>query len=180
MTVKKWGVRLTEITNRIWPADPEPFCSAEETWYRRMTVNTSAARVFRWLCQLRVAPYSYDWLDNFGRPSPGHLIAGLEKLRTGQRVMTIFRLADFLPNQFLVLEFLPSGRSPFGPLRITYLCRAEGAERTRLLRVRVNYASNSLRPLMRTFLPTGDLIMMRKQLLRLKALAETRLPACPV
>jgi hypothetical protein len=173
MTIKRWGVRLAEITNGSWPMDPEPYCSKGDTWYRGVAVQASAAWVFRWLCQLRVAPYSYDWLDNFGRPSPARLLPGLENLRTGQRVMTIFRLAEFRQDQFLALEMLPQGRRVFGSFWITYLCRAEAPVRTRLLvRMRVLYPDSSLGYLWRLLLPIGDSIMMRKQLLRLKTLAE--------
>ena len=70
---------------------------------RAVDVAAPAAHTFRWVCQLRVAPYSYDLLDNLGRRSPKELTPGAEVLEVGQRVMTIFHLASFEHDRHLTI-----------------------------------------------------------------------------
>ncbi|MFI6595813.1 hypothetical protein ACIBHX_06155 [Nonomuraea sp. NPDC050536] len=62
-----WGARPEEMAV---PYDCDRVVGrAVEGWFRAVTVRADAASMFRWLCQLRVAPYSYDLLDNYGRRS---------------------------------------------------------------------------------------------------------------
>ena len=74
----RWGTTLEERA-MAFPCERylERFDAA---YYRGVTVQARPGVVFRWLCQMRVAPYSYDWIDNLGRRSPRRLIPGLEKL----------------------------------------------------------------------------------------------------
>ena len=144
----------------------------DDAFYRAVTVNAPAAQLFRWLCQLRVAPYSYDWLDNFGQQSPQTLTADLERLRTGQRIMTVFRLVAFEPDRHITAA-LDFGRPAIDELAVTYLTIPEADARCRLLvKVVVAYPRNPIGMTMRTLLPAGDLVMMRRQLFTLGNLAE--------
>lgn len=157
---------------RPFPCDPYDL-EPDDAYYRAVDVDAPAATVFRWLCQLRVAPYSYDWLDNLGRRSPRRLIPGKEDLRVGQRFMTIFRLAEF--EQGIQITLVQHRlRRAFGSVVVTYLVDARGAETSRLItKVLVRHAGGSIESRLRhTLLPWGDLLMMRKQLLTLKQLAE--------
>ena len=138
-----------------------------------MTVHAPPATLFRWLCQLRAAPYAYDWLDNW------HLIPGLENLEIGQTMMTIFDLADFEKDHHVTCRI--KARSPgsrlFGDVVVSYLIVPRSDRECRLLaKLRVLYPRGLRGSLMRLVLPPGDLVMMRRQLLNLKRLAETSPP----
>jgi hypothetical protein len=173
MNFAKWGISLAEMKGEKWPGVPVRSPAPEETWYRAVSVNAPVGTVFRWVCQLRAAPYSYDWIDNLGRQSPRQLADKTEPLRVGDSVMTIFRVADFADDSSLTIVPWSSPSVFFCDLRVTYLCLPVDEGQTRLLvRVQIRYPKHLLRPLIRAFLPLGDLVMMRKQLLTLKHLAE--------
>jgi len=163
-----WGAREDEVAAAL-PCDPL-LPDAAIVVHRAVSVAADAPLVWRWICQLRAAPYSYDWLDNFGRRSPQRLTSGLEELAAGQRVMTIFRVAAFARDEHLTL--LHASRAT-GEAAVTYAARPDG-EGTRLL-ARFAWTPPAL-PLVREPLMTawalGDLAMARRQLLNLKALAE--------
>jgi hypothetical protein len=82
--------------------------------FRAIDISASVDVVYRWLCQLRAAPYSYDLLDNLGRRSPRELTPGLEELEVGQRIMTIFHLASFEPDRHLTIVCDGIGRKLLG------------------------------------------------------------------
>lgn len=143
--------------------------------FRGVTINASAEHLFRWLCQMRAAPYSYDWLDNGGRQSPRELTPGLEDLAAGQSMMRIFDLVDFARPEHLTLRLKPNSpsRKSFGDLTVTYLIDPTTPAVSRLVvKLVVRYPRGVRGNLMRLVLPWGDLIMMRRQLLNFKRLAE--------
>ncbi|MEP6661343.1 MAG: hypothetical protein ABJD24_15630 [Acidimicrobiales bacterium] len=138
--------------------------------FRAIDIAAPAPLVFRWLCQLRVAPYSYDWVDNRGARSPRRLTDGLDRLEIGQRFMRIFRLTSFDEGHSITLD---STTSLFGRVVGTYLVVPTGNARSRLIVKLAFAAPEGLRGWMvKRLLPAGDLVMMRKQLLTLKSLAE--------
>lgn len=57
--------------------------------------------VFSWWCQLRVAPYSCDVLDNLARRSPRHRTPGLAEPEVGQRFMFLFALRSFIDDEHI-------------------------------------------------------------------------------
>jgi hypothetical protein len=146
--------------------------------FRAVDVDAPTAVVFRWLCQLRVAPYSYDWIDNRGRRSPQQLTPGVDELEIGQRFATIFRLVAFEPGRSITLD---STTRVFGHVAITYAAVPSDAERSRLVAKLLFTRPVGLYGLaLRCVLPAGDLVMMRRQLLNLRTLAERDASARPV
>src|SRR3972149_7309781 len=85
-----WG---TEDAERRLPFPCDRYVArAEAAYFRGITVHARPATLFRWLCQMRVAPYSYDWIDNGGRRSPSTLPTGLAELAVGHSGLAIFTL----------------------------------------------------------------------------------------
>ena len=68
---QRWGVTDAEVA-RHYPCDDLVPAPVLELW-RGVTVTVPPAAVWPWLRQVRLAPYSYDWLDNLGRRSPREL-----------------------------------------------------------------------------------------------------------
>ena len=131
---------------------------------RAITIDAPPSVVFSWLCQLRIAPYSYDLIDNFGKHSPRERDTTLRHLAVGQRFMTLFELASFADDEQITLRTKSAV--------VTYAVRAQGPGCR--LHARVLFESPSFAA---RALAAGDWVMMRKQLLTLKSLAEREFAA---
>ena len=168
-----WGTEPRE-RRLAFPCD-DLISQPDAVLYRGVTINTSPDVVFRWLCQMRAAPYSYDWIDNFGKQSPRELTPGLDNLAIGQDVMSIFKLVGFEQDRHLTLRLKPrsSAAKTFGDIGVSYLIVPTTEKSCRLLvKLIGRYPRGIKGNLMRALLPWGDLIMMRRQLLNFKQLAE--------
>jgi hypothetical protein len=128
-----WGTSPEE-RRRSYPCD-RLINQPEDSLYRGVTINASPKTVFRWLCQMRVAPYSYDWIDNCGHQSPPELTPGLEDLALGQGVMEIFELVDFARDQHITLRIKPNSKALrlFGDIAGSYCVVASDTGSCRLL-----------------------------------------------
>ena len=142
-----------------------------QSFYRAVDVDAPPQVAFRWLCQLKVAPYSYDWLDNRGRRSPRTLTPGTDELAVGQHFL-IFELVEFERNVHLTGVARPEARRVYGPIAVTYQVNPREATSSRLIG-RLDVAASSLPArVRRSALAVGDVLMMRKQFLTLKELSE--------
>ncbi|MGB9498618.1 MAG: hypothetical protein ACKVE4_02480 [Dissulfuribacterales bacterium] len=170
---KIWGVTPSEI-ERPYPCD-DFIKDADDAIFRGITIYAGPQTIYKWLCQMRIAPYSYDWIDNLGRKSPEKLTPSLDDLKIGQTVMTIFKLIDFKANSYLTIRIKEKiiGHQIAADAVITYLIHQKNQSECRLLvKLLVQYPKGFFGLLNRLILPLGDLIMMRQQLLNFKRLSE--------
>jgi hypothetical protein len=165
--VAAWGATDDDVSRPL-PCD-ELFPDADVVVHRAVDVAAPPDVVFRWLCQLRVAPYSYDLIDNLGHRSPQRLTPGLDRLVVGQPAMRVFHLASFRRPEQITFEH----RGVFGRVVVTYaiLFRDDGCH----LLLRIRWSPPRLpvpRAVAVRVMAVGDLVMARRQLLNLKRLAE--------
>ena len=160
----RWGVSDSE-TVRSYPCDDFVTSPTLQAW-RGVHVEAPVEVVWPWVAQVRLAPYSYDWIDNLGRRSPRDLV-GLPEPQAGDRFTTaggreLGRIVSVDPGKQLTGTIMGAFMS--------YVLVPQEHDTTRLL----------LKIVMRTTrwaapgLSVGDLIMARRQLLNLKQLAERR------
>jgi hypothetical protein len=158
----RWGVGGSE-TLRSYPCDDFVTSPTLQAW-RGVHVEAPTDVVWHWVAQVRLAPYSYDWIDNLGRRSPRELV-GLPEPQVGDRFTTaagheLGRIVSVDPGKQLTGTIMGAFMS--------YVLVRQEHDATRLL----------LKVVMRTArwaapgLSVGDLIMARRQLLNLKQLAE--------
>jgi hypothetical protein len=159
----RWGVTDSE-TSRPYPCDEFADSPVLEMW-RGVRVGAPAEAVWPWVAQVRIAPYSYDWIDNRGRRSPRELL-GLPEPRVGDRFTTaagraVGRIVSVDPPGQLTGTIMGAFMS--------YVLVPEEPDTTRLL-LKVVVARTSRWAALG--LSVGDLVMARRQLLNLKHLAE--------
>jgi hypothetical protein len=159
---ERWGVTEAEVVHR-YPCDDLVPAPVIRLW-RGITVDAPPADVWPWLCQLRLAPYSYDWLDNLGRRSPREL-RGLPDPRPGE-AMT--RVGGRVPVGRVLA--VAHGEHVTGVILgavMSYVLAPEGDATRLLLKIvtdRPHWYGAAL--------AVGDWPMARRQLKNFKALAE--------
>jgi hypothetical protein len=164
-----WGTTEAE-TRASYPCDAYVEDPSLTVW-RSVSIEAPVPDVWPWLVQLRLAPYSYDWIDNLGRRSP----------------QVRHHLADPQPGD----PFMATAGRPVGVVRevehqahltgrilgvtMSYCLLPTGAATTRL----TMKATGKLAHGLNTIVSLGDLLMARRQLLNLKRLAEANSSTTP-
>lgn len=168
--LRGWGATPDE--RRVRHAADRHVGDGGEHLVRAVDVDAAPEVVHRWLCQLSVAPYSYDLVDNLGRRSPRRLTPGADRLEPGQHVL-IGPLAEVLPGRGFVTVAGPRARRLLGEVALGYEVVPGQAARSRIVAcLALGPRRRHSRGVWRTLLAAGDLVMMRRQLLTLRDLAE--------
>jgi hypothetical protein len=160
--ISPWTQDLTR--NRIVGGCDDFVVSPALQAWRGVHIDAPAAAVWPWVAQVRLAPYSYDWIDNLARRSPQHLV-GLPEPQVGERFTTA---GGRKLGRIVAVE---PGRQVTGAIMgafMTYLVLPQGDNTTRLL-LKIVMQTNRWAA---RGLSVADLIMARRQLLNLKRLAE--------
>lgn len=157
----RWGVNDAEVA-RHYGCDDVVLEPTLEAW-RGVTVLAAPEAVWARVKQVRVAPYSYDLVDNLGRRSPSELrdlpdpVVGDPFTRALGRDQG--RVVAVDPGRELTARIMGA--------HMSYAVLPQGST-TRLVLKVVMGGHRWLAPAV----SVGDLVMARKQLLNLKRLAE--------
>lgn len=169
MILEHWGATGDEISGPMPGDDLVPDATLVAT--RSITVDASPDDVFPWLRQIgfgRAGWYSYDWLDNLGRRSATRIHPEWQDVNAGDAIPggpIDFTAVTVDPPHALVLA-LVNARIAF-----TLAYRLDPDRRgTRLVtrvRSRIDVPGGAV--IARRLLGPGDGIMLRRQLLNLRA-----------
>jgi hypothetical protein len=167
--IRYWNVTAEERV-ADHPADAH-VTGAATHFVRAIDVEADPATVFRWLCQIKVAPYSYDLIDNLGRRSPPTLTPGADDLELGQ-MLTVAPIVDFEVGRHITAATTGRAARVFGGVVLSYEVVPGHTMRSRILVCLALPAPHGIDRLWQMVLGAGDLVMMRKQLTNLKKYAE--------
>ena len=176
----RWGATNEEVA-RPMPGDDivkHPTFNAT----RGVTINAQPKDIFPWLAQMgiqRAGWYSYDWIDNLGKPSAEHIIPELQHMEVGDLIPMSpdgkigLWVKDFERDRWLLWW------DKKGDTTWSWGLYPLDESRTRLItRVRMRYHWLSPSIVFNLLLDVGDIVMMRKCLLGIKRRAEWTAPRC--
>lgn len=170
----RWGATGDELT-RAMPGDDDVSSPSFDAT-RGITVHAPPEAIYPWIVQIgmtRAGWYSYDLLDNLGRPSARQLLPEHQQIHIGQLIPMSpdgkygVYVKEFKQNEWILWNDKEGDTTWFWGLY------PAGENRTRLVtRVRMKYHWNSPAALFNLLVEFGDLPMMRKCLLGIKERAE--------
>jgi len=170
---------LPRAADRAWRLAGDEFLpDAQAQLTHAITINVPPAEVWPWLVQMgcqRAGWYSWDRLDNAGRPSANHIVPELQRLAVGDVLPWKpeggdgFKVLSIQPERALVL----GSTSPQFQGTWSFVLERLGGERTRLVvRYRAAFAPSARRDVVLRVMSGIHAFMERKQLRTIKHHAE--------
>jgi hypothetical protein len=168
----RWGATDDEVA-RAMPCD-DVVKHATFNATRAVTIQARPEQIWPWVVQMgvnRAGYYTYDWIDNLGRPSAQRIIPELQQVAVGDLIPIYgkfgLRVKDFAPNRWMLWWDTKGNTSWLWGLYPL------DAHSTRLItRMRLRYLWLSPALLFDLLADVGDIVMMRKCLLGIKRRAE--------
>lgn len=169
-----WDIYRWKITDRErdQPLPSDGYLSGSVRHvHRAIDVAAPVSVTFRWLCQLTVAPYSYDWMTLWRHRSPRTLTPGADDLHVGQ-LFLIGEIRDWCRDSHISLSAIPAAVRIYGPIAVTYQVAPRDSGSRILVRITLGVTTSVWSRLRANIVTFGDAIMMWKQLRTLGRLAE--------
>jgi hypothetical protein len=143
---------------------------------RSIEINAGLSDIFVWLTQLRIAPYSYDFIDNQCRKSPEYIIENLPPLRVNSHYLLAFHTNEFMENSFITGRYCEPINSPVNlymkDMYIEYRIEAKGTNAELWCKLKGFYNTDIFSHGFFFIFSVVNKIMMTKQMKNIKRLAE--------
>lgn len=168
----RWGATDEEVARAMPGDDVVKHATFNAT--RALTIQARPEEIWLWVVQMgfnRAGYYSYDWIDNLGRPSAERIIPELQQVAVGDLIPIYgtfgLRVKEFEHNRWMLWWDTKGNTSWYWGLSPL------DAHATRLItRIRMRYHWLSPAILFDLLADVGDIVMMRKCLLSIKQRAE--------
>jgi hypothetical protein len=173
---RRWGA-IDEEVARALPGDELVPDGSGST--RAIGIDAPAPEVFPWVVQIgfgRAGWYSYDWIDNDGRPSADHIEVDLEWLRVGDTIPMTPAMGFVVRSIDRHHHTLVSQAEDGTSWAVVVEDRDDGTSRL-ISRFRAARAHGLTPRLWLLLADPGAFIMERRMLLGIKARAEGRVGA---
>jgi hypothetical protein len=143
---------------------------------RSIEIRAAASDIFVWLKQLRIAPYSYDFIDNRCRKSQDYIIENLPPLKVNTHYLLAFHIFEFEENSFIVCRFCEPINPPVSfymkDLFIEYRIVEQGTKAKLWCKIKGYFNTDISSKGFYFIFSVVDKIMMARQLKNIKKLSE--------
>jgi hypothetical protein len=143
---------------------------------RCIEINAKASDIFVWLKQLRIAPYSYDFIDNRCRKSPDYIVENLPPLKANTHYLLAFHILEFEENSFVVCRFCEPINPPVNlymrDLFFEYRIAEQGTKTKLWCKIKGHFNNDIFSKGFFFIFSVVNKIMMARQLKNIKKLSE--------